>query len=297
MNRMILIAAAVVAVLAVITIGSALFTVQQGEQAVVLQFGEPKRVVREPGLNVKLPFFLQDVRYFDKRVLDFDVPAEEVLGVDQKRLVVDSFIRYRITDPLRFLQSVNSEIGARARLGNVMSSSLRQVFGNATMSTILSGERADIMRQIRERVAAETGPFGIEILDVRLRRVDLPEENSQAIYARMQSERERVARETRARGAELGQRIRSRAERERTVILAEAEKQAQITRGAGDADATKIYAEAYGQGREFFDFFRSLAAYRRLMQEDDTTLVLSPDSELFRYLKNLPTEAQGLRRQ
>jgi membrane protease subunit HflC len=194
------------------------------------------------------------------------------------------------------MQSVNTEVGARARLGNVMSSSLRQVFGNVTMSTILSNERAEIMRQIRERVASETGPFGIEILDVRLRRVDLPEENSQAIYARMQSERERVARETRARGAELGQRIRSRADRERTVILAEAEKQSQITRGGGDAEATKVYADAYSQGREFFDFYRSLAAYRRMLREEDTTLVLSPDSELFRYLKNLPSEAQGLRR-
>jgi membrane protease subunit HflC len=296
MSRTVIIAGIVAIIFAVVTVGSSLFVVQQGEQAVILQFGQPKRVVRDPGLNMKLPFFLQDVRYFDKRVLDFDVPAEEVLGADQKRLVVDSFIRYRIVDPLRFMQSVNNEVGARARLGNVMSSSLRQVFGNVTMSTILSNDRADIMRQIRERVASETGPFGIEILDVRLRRVDLPEENSQAIYARMQSERERVARETRARGAELGQRIRSRADRERTVILAEAERQGQITRGSGDAEATKVYADAYGQGREFFDFFRSLAAYRRLMQEDDTTLILSPDSELFRYLKNLPAEAQGLRR-
>ena len=296
MNRVAIIAGIVVAVLAVVTIGSSLFVVQQGEQAVILQFGQPKRVVREPGLDMKLPFFLQDVRYFDKRVLDFDVPADEVLGADQKRLVVDSFIRYRIVDPLRFMQSVNNEVGARARLGNVMSSSLRQVFGNVTMSTILSNDRAEIMRQIRERVASETGPFGIEILDVRLRRVDLPEENSQAIYARMQSERERVARETRARGAELGQRIRSRADRERTVIIAEAEKQSQIARGTGDAEATNVYAAAYGQGREFFDFYRSLAAYRRMLGDDDTTLVLSPDSELFRYLKNLPSEAQGLRR-
>ncbi|MBZ0325223.1 MAG: protease modulator HflC [Alphaproteobacteria bacterium] len=287
MSRAFVIAVGAAVVVLGIAASSALFTVKQADQAIVLQFGDPIRVIRDPGLHVKVPF-VQNVVYYDKRVLEFDAPAESILGADQKRLIVDSFIRYRIADPLRFLQTVATEVSARARLSTFISGSSRRVFGNVTLSTVLSDERAELMREIRSYLTAQATPLGIEIVDVRLRRVDLPEENSQAIYARMQSERERVAREARARGAEIGQRIRSRADRERTVILAEAQKESEILRGQGDALAVKIYADAYGKGREFFDFYRSLSAYRSALSNKDTTLVLSPESEFFRYFKNVP---------
>ena len=261
---------------------SSFFIVDQTEQALVLQLGEVRRVVREPGLWVKRPF-IENVIDYDKRVLDYEPPPEEVIVSDQKRLVADTYTRYRIADPLLFYQSVGSEAGGRARLSALVSGSLRRVLGNVTLSDVLSEKRAAIMRQIRDEVAAEAKGFGIEVVDVRLRRADLPEENSQAIYARMQSEREQQARQYRGEGAEAAQTVRANAERERTVILAEAQRDAQRVRGDGDAQAVRIYADAFGQDKEFFAFYRSLQAYRDALNGRDTSFVLSPEGNFFRF--------------
>jgi modulator of FtsH protease HflC len=287
MNRSALaIAGAVVLVVAVLAAFSSLFIVNQNEQALVLQFGQPKRVIRDAGLHFKLPFLIQEVVRYDRRVLDFEPPAEEVIASDQKRLVVDSFARFRIVDPLLFFQSVGTEIGARGRLGATISGALRRVLGGVTLASVLSDERDRIMKQITDEVSRQARAFGIDVIDVRLRRADLPEENSQAIYARMQSEREREAREFRAQGAELAQRIRSVAERERTVLLAEAQRDAEITRGQGDGESVKTYADAFGRDPSFFTFYRSMQAYREALGNKDTTMVLSPDGDFFRYFNS-----------
>jgi len=291
MNRKILIVLGVVVAAIAILASSSLFIVGQAEQAIVLQFGDPKRVIREPGLKVKLPF-IQNVVYYDKRLLDYAPPAEEVIASDQKRLVVDSFARYRIVDPLRFYQTVGTEALVQARLGATVSGSLRRVIGNVTLAQVLSDERSKILEEIRDDVNKAATAFGIDVVDVRLRRADLPEENSQAIFARMQSEREREAREFRAQGAELAQRIRSRAERERTVIVADAQKQAQILRGDGDGLSIKIYSDAFSQDAAFFAFYRSMQAYRESLT-NDTSMVLSPDSDFFRFFGNRAGTAPG----
>lgn len=282
MNRTLLGALGIGVIVLAVVGYSALFTVSEAEQALVLQFGEPKSVVREPGLKVKLPF-IQNVVYYDRRVLDYDPSAEEIIAADQKRLVVDTYTRYRIVNPLQFYQRVRTEQGVALRLGPLVTGALRRVIGNVTLASVLSDERDDIMREIRDQVSAQAEDLGIDVIDVRIRHADLPEENNQAIYARMQSEREREAREFRAQGAELAQRIRSRADRERTVILAEARKKAQILRGEGDSESVRIYAEAFGKDPEFFAFYRSMEAYREALGDPDTTMVLSPDSDFFRY--------------
>jgi modulator of FtsH protease HflC len=261
---------------------SSFFIVDQTEQALVLQLGEVRRVVREPGLWVKRPF-IENVIDYDKRVLDYEPPPEEVIVSDQKRLVADTYTRYRIADPLLFYQSVGSEAGVRARLSALVSGSLRRVLGNVTLSDVLSEKRAGIMRQIRDEVAEQAKAFGIDVVDVRLRHADLPEENSQAVYARMQSEREQQARQYRGEGAEAAQTVRANAERERTVILAEAQRDAQRVRGDGDAQAVRIYADAFGQDKEFFAFYRSLQAYRDALNGRDTSFVLSPEGNFFRF--------------
>ena len=286
MNRRILVILAVVAAALGVLASSALFTVHQTEQALVLQFGNPKRVIQEPGLKFKIPF-VQNVITLDKRILSFDAPAEEVIASDQKRLVVDSFLRFRITDPLKFYQSVGNETVARSRLASILNSGVRKVLGQETFSTVLSGERVELMRQIQETVNREAGEFGITVVDVRIKRADLPEANSQAIFRRMQTEREREAKEFRAQGAEVSQRIRSRADREKTVLLAEAERESEILRGQGDAKVVKIFADAFGRDIEFFSFYRSMLAYREALGADQTTMVLSPDSEFFRYFRDM----------
>ena len=263
-----------------------LFTVHQTQQAIVLQFGDPKQLITDPGLHYKIPF-IQDVIYYDKRLLDFPHAAEEVIAADQKRLVVDSFARWKIVNPLLFYQKVGTERGARARLNSLMSSSLRRVIGSVPMSAVLSEERIIIRETIRDQVDKEAQSFGMHVTDVRIRRADLPAENSQAIYARMKSEREREAKEFRAQGAEIGQRIRSRADRDRIVILAESTKQAQILRGEGDGRSVQIYADAFSRAPEFYAFYRSMQAYRVSLQAGNTTLVLSPDSAFFRFFKEL----------
>ena len=282
MSRTVLTAAGVVAVLLVLLVWNSLFIVEQTEQAIVLQFGEFRREIRDPGLKAKIPF-VQNVVYYDRRVIDYEPPAEEVTASDQKRVVVDSFSRFLIVDPLQFYRSVGSETAAKNRLGSIISGALRRVLNSVTLASILSDERDRMMRQITDEVATQAKSFGIEVIDVRIRRADLPSQNSQAIYARMQSEREREAKEFRAQGAEFAQRIRSVAERERTVIIAEAQRQAQVLRGQGDGESVKISADAFGKDTDFFTFYRSLQAYRAALTGQDTTLVLSPDGEFFRY--------------
>jgi len=284
MNHRILAAAAVLLVVVGILAMTSFFIVDQTEQALVLQLGEVRRVISTPGLQMKRPF-LENVIYYDKRVLDFEPPHEEVIVADQKRLVTDTYTRYRITDPLLFYQTVGTEDGVRARLSALVTGSLRRVLGNVTLNDILSHKRAAIMRQIRDEVGAEAKGFGIEVVDVRLRRADLPEENSQAIYARMQSEREQQARQYRGEGAEAAQSVRANAERERTVILAEAQRDAQRVRGDGDAQAVRIYADAFGQDKEFFAFYRSLQAYRDALNGRDTSFVLTPEGSFFRFFQ------------
>lgn len=276
---------------------SALFTVHQTQQGIVLQFGNPKRVIKEPGLHFKLPF-IQNVEYLEARVLDFAPRAEEIITSDQKRVVMDSFLRYRISDPLKFYQTVGSEFGAQSRLDGVVISSLRLVVGSSNFSSILSEERENIMRTIRGEVNQQAQAFGIEIVDFRIRRTDLPDANAQSIYQRMQTEREREAKEFRAQGEEVSQRIRARADRERTVLLAESQKKSQILRGEGDALAIKIYADSFGQDPEFFAFYRSMEAYRKALGQDGTTMVLSPDSDFFSFFGDItgkPRETGGQR--
>ncbi len=263
-----------------------MFTVHQTQQALVLELGKYKRTITEPGLKFKIPL-LQNIVYYERRVLEVDPPKEQVILSDQKRIDVDAYLRYRISDPLRFFQTVRDERVAASRLGNVVNSTLREVLGNRSLLTVLSKDRDEIMSEIKSKVNKVAGPLGITIVDVRIRRADLPEQADQAVFARMRSEREREAREARAQGFEKGQRIRASADRERTVLIAEAEKESEITRGAGDKLSYRIAADAYSQDPEFFRFYRSMQAYRNALQGDDTTMVLSPDSEFFRFFGSL----------
>lgn len=285
MQAKLVIAGVVIALLGVVA-ASSLFTVQETEQALILQFGEPKRVIQEPGLNAKIPF-IQDVVILDRRVLDVDPPIEEVILADQKRLKVDSFARYHITDPLKFYQSVGTEAVVEQRLSSIVRSALRRVLGSVTLAAVLSDERTEVMGDIRDQVNAEAINFGTDIVDVRIRRADLPEETSQSIYARMRSEREREAAEFRAQGQEQSQQIRSRADRERTVILAEAQRRAQTLRGEGDNQSLHILAEATSVDPEFYAFYRTLEAYRNSLRGSDTTYVISPSGDFFRYFRDI----------
>ena len=268
------------------TILSALFTVDQTKQALVLQFGEPKRIIQEPGLAIKLPF-IQDVEYYEKRVLSL-IPqdAEEVILADQKRILVDAYARYRISNPLLFYQTVRNEFGARTRLESIIDSSVRRVLGSETLASILTGMRNNINDNIKDEVEESVTSLGIEIIDVRLRRADYPESTSQNIFNRMKSEREREAKEFRATGEEEAQKIRADAEKTRTVIVAEAARKAQENRGRGDSEAIEIYANSFGKDADFFSFYRSMEAYRAAIGESETSMVLSPDSEFFRFFKN-----------
>lgn len=264
------------------------YTVDQTEQVLITELGQPVRVVSTPGIHAKLPF-LQTVIPFDRRLLEFDVPAEEVILGDQRRLIVDSFTRYRITDPLRYYQAVGPSADAiEGRLTSVVSSSLRQVLGNEKLLDVLSIERDPIMGRIRALVNQEMRNFGVVIEDVRIRRADLPQENTEAILARMQSERQRVASQARAEGAEAAARIRADADRTRTVLLAQAQATANEARGTGEARATHLYADAYSQDPDFFQAWRTLQAYRESFTHGTTRLVLSPDSPFLRYLREAP---------
>ena len=279
--------ALVVTLLAVFVVAYAsLFTVHQTEQAIVLQLGEPKHVIKDPGLNVKMPF-VQNVIYYDSRLLDLDPPIQQVILSDQKRLDVDSYSRYIISDPLKFYQAVRTEFNAREQLSRIINSRLRSVLGNVTLAQVLSDERTQIMYNIQRQVNDEAKAFGVDIIDVRIRRADLPEQTSTSIYNRMISEREREARGCRAQGNEQYQQITSRADREKTVLLAEAEREAQTMRGQGDADAYRIYAAAFGKDPDFFNFYRTLEAYRLSLMDNDTTMVITPQGDFFRYFESI----------
>lgn len=270
--------------LAMVFFGSqSLFIVPEMQQAMVLQFGKPVAMHTTPGLKVKIPF-IQNVQVIDKRVLDVDPPPEEVILADQKRLVVDTFARYRITDMLAFYTSLSTEAQANSRLNNIINSTMRSVLGNATLTDVLSEKRSTLMGSIKEQVNRSVKKDnGIEIVDVRIGRADLPDQTSQSIFARMRTEREREAAEFRAQGQEQAQEIKSKADKERTVLLAEAEKTSQQARGQGDSSAIKIYADAFQKDPSFYEFYRTLEAYRMSLSGGDTTFVLSPKSGFFHY--------------
>jgi membrane protease subunit HflC len=272
---------------------STFFTVYQTRQALVVRLGQPVRVITEPGLNAKIPF-IDSVIYIDKRILNIESPAQEVIASSQdktngpsvaqagERLVVDAFARYRITNPLKFYQTVGPD-GASTQLAILLNSALRRVLGAATLADAVRNKREELMAQMRDQLDRDAQPFGIHIVDVRIRRVDLPEQNSQAVYQRMQTERQREAAEFRAQGSQKSQEIRARADRDVTVLLAEAGSQAEQTRGQGDAERNRIFADAYGQDPDFFNFYRTMQAYEKSMQHGDTHLVLRPDTDFFRF--------------
>ena len=295
-------AIAILLLLAVIVGYSTFFTVYQTRQALVVRLGEPVRVITEPGLNIKAPF-IDSVIYIDKRILNIETPAQEVIASSQdkatagvaqagERLVVDAFARYRITDPLKFYQTVGPD-GASSQLAILLNSALRRVLGAATLADAVRNKRAELMAQMRDQLDRDAQPFGIHIVDVRIRRVDLPEQNSQAVYQRMQTERQRQAAEFRAQGSQKSQEIRARADRDVTVLVAEANSQSEQIRGQGDGERNRIFAEAYGQDPGFFAFYRSMQAYERSMQRSDTHLVLRPDSDFFRYFRAPSGKPEG----
>ena len=271
----------IVVVLAVVAYQS-LFIVQEVNQAIVLQFGDPKKIITKPGLNYKIPF-IQNVAYLDRRVLNLDNPPEEVIAVDQKRLIVDAFARFKIVDPLKFYISVGNERVARSRLATIINSRIRSVLGTQELATLLSTDRAVHMATIQNDVNTEAQNFGITIVDVRIKRADLPQANSEAIYKRMQTEREREAKEFRAQGAEMAAKITSTADKEVTVILANANKQSEIMKGEGDGKRNRIFADAFGRDPEFFAFYRAMQSYETALIGGDTSLILSPDSDFFKF--------------
>ena len=279
------IAGGVIVVLAVIAaiIGyTALFTVYQTRVALVVRLGNPVRVVTEPGLNFKIPL-IDSVISIDKRILDLENPSQEVIASDQKRLVVDAFARYKINDALKFYQAVGSIEGANSRLSTLMNAALRRVLGEATLTHVVRDDRAALMARVREQLDREAAAFGITVIDVRIRRADLPAENSQAVYDRMKSERKREATEFRAQGSQRGQEIKARADRDAIVIVAEAQSKGDQMRGEGEAERNRIFAEAFSKDPDFFAFWRSMQAYEQGLKRSDTRMVLKPDSDFFRY--------------
>jgi modulator of FtsH protease HflC len=264
---------------------NAFFTIDERKQAIVFQFGRAVKTVTKPGLAFKIPM-LQNVEFFDKRILDFNISDQEVIAFDKKRIILSAFTRYKISDPLKYYQTVGNEQSARARLKSILESSMRQVVGRIPLSTLLTDKRSAIMSEIEKTFDNEAKRFGIEVIDVRTMRADLPKENSQAIYKRMQAERAKEAKEFRARGAEEAARIRAIADKDRRVLLAEAEKKSQILRGEGDAVSNKIYAEVYSKDPEFFEFYRTLQAYKETLSSADTKMILSLDSEFMKVFEN-----------
>jgi membrane protease subunit HflC len=269
----------------IVVIGySSVFTVDMTEQALVVRLGDPVRVVTEPGLHFKTPF-IDSVIDIDKRILDLENPAQELIASDQKRLVVDAFARYRINNALRFYQSIGSIQAANIQLTTLLNASLRRVLGEVTLIQVVRDEREALMARIREQLDKEAGSYGIQVIDVRIRRADLPEQNSQAIYQRMQTERQREAAEFRAQGGQKAQEIRSNADREATVIVAEANSTAEQIRGEGDGERNRLFAEAYGKDPDFFAFYRSMSAYENGLKSSDTRFLLRPDSDFFKFFK------------
>ncbi len=268
-----------------------IFIVKEINQAIVLQFGDPKRIILKPGLNFKIPF-IQNVVFLDKRILNLDAPPEEVIASDQKRLIVDAFARFQIVDPLKFYISVGNERVARSRLSTIINSRIRSVLGTQRLQTLLSADRTNQMALIQDGVNNEAEKFGIKIVDVRIKRADLPPANSEAIYRRMQTEREREAKEFRAKGAEMAITITSTADKEVTVILADAQKKSEIMKGEGDGLRNKIFADAFGKDPEFFAFYRAMQAYEKALIGGETSLILSPDSEFFKFFGNIKPKTE-----
>ena len=273
-----------IVIIAIIILFNALFIVRQTQQTLILQFGDPIRIIQKPGLNIKIPL-IQSAIYYDVRILEFDAEVEEVILSDQKRLLVDAFIRYKIVDPLKFYQAVGNENGFKARVTGLLSGSLRRVMGGDPLEVVLSQDRTSLMEKIQEGINLEAVNFGVSIVDVRIKRADLPKANSEAIFGRMRAEREKEARQFRAEGAEESQKIKAKAEKNKVIIVAEAKKKSQIIKGLGDEEAVRIYANAFNKDKEFFAFYRSMEAYKQafLEGEDDPTLILSPDSDFLKY--------------
>ncbi len=283
--------AAIAVILLIVGYGS-MFTVYQTRQAIVVRLGNPVKVITEPGLNYKIPL-IDSVIYIDKRILDLENPAQEVIASDQKRLVVDAFARYKIRDPLRFYQVVNTPERANSQLSTLLNSALRRVLGEATLTHVVRDDRAALMARVREQLDHEAQQFGIQVVDVRIRRADLPEQNSQAVYQRMQTERQREAAEFRAQGSQKSQEIRAKADRDVTVLVADATSKAEQLRGDGDAERNRIFADAYNRDRDFFAFYRSMQAYEAGLKANDTRLLLKPDSDFFRYFADPSGKAAG----
>jgi membrane protease subunit HflC len=269
-------------IVALIIAYSTMFTVYQTRQALVVRLGQPVRVVTEPGLNFKIPL-IDNVIHIDNRILDLENPAQEVIASDQKRLVVDAFARYRIKEPLKFYQTVGTVERANQQLSILLNSALRRVLGEATLTQVVRDQREQLMARVREQLDTEAQAFGISVVDVRIRRADLPEQNSQAVYQRMQTERQQEAAQFRAQGTQRSQEIRARADRDVTVLLAEAQSKGEQTRGEGDGERNRIFAEAFGRDPEFFAFYRSMQAYEAGLKSSDTRMLLKPDSEFFRF--------------
>ncbi|HLH89709.1 MAG TPA: protease modulator HflC [Xanthobacteraceae bacterium] len=285
----------VLAVIALIIGYSSLFTVYQTRQALVVRLGNPLRVEANPGLHLKWPL-IDSIIYVDKRILDLENSAQEILASDSKPLIVDAFARYRVIEPLKFYQTVGTTDNANGRLSPLLSSAVRRVLGDATLIQVVRDQREDLMAKVREQMGTEAKQFGIEVVDVRIRRADLPPQNSEAVYKRMQTDREREAQEFKSTGMQKAQEIRAKADRDATVIVAEANSKGEQTRGEGDAERNRIFAEAYSKDPDFFAFYRSMQAYETGLPESDTRLVLRPDSEFFRYFtdpKGKVTSGQG----
>jgi len=264
------------------TLYSTFFIVKETQQAIVLQFGSPKKIYKDAGLHYKIPF-VQNVQLIDRRVLEIDAPPEEIIASDQKRVIIDAFAKYTIVDPLKFAISVGNERVANSRLGTIINARIRGVVGKDPLESLLSSNRNKIMQQITQQVADEASDFGMKVIDVRIKRADLPVANSEAIFKRMQTERSREAKEFRAEGAELAQEIKAKADKDVAIILAEARKKSQILRGEGDGQRNKIFADAFGRDPEFFSFYRAMQSYEKSLQSGQTSLVLSPDSDFFKF--------------
>ena len=287
-------AAFVIFVILALLGGSALFTVDQTEQALVLRFGEPvagRGLITQPGLNFKVPF-IEQVVFLDKRILDLETPKQEVLASDNQRIEVDAFVRYKITDPLKFYQTVNNVSGANGQLASVLNSAVRRVLGEATLTEIVRDKRAALMIGIRDQVDSEGKRIGVGVIDVRIRRADLPKEISEKVFSRMQTERQREATEFRAQGSEQAQRIRAKADRDVIVLLAETQRIADQTRGEGEGERNRVFAEAFGKDPAFFAFYRSMQAYETGLKPGETRMVLSPKSDFFRFFGN-PSGVSG----
>jgi len=282
MNKLHLILLAGIA--AIIIIAGSLFTVDQRQTGIVFQFGEAIRIIEKPGLNIKIPL-IQNVQFLDKRILNVSAEEKELTASDEKRVIVDAFAKYKIVNPLKFVQTVHNYAGANLRLNKTLESAMRTIIGKYPLSTLLTDQRASLMYQIRDLVSGETQSFGIELIDVRILKADLPKENSMAIHSRMQTERNKEAKQIRAEGAEESARIRARADKKNKVILAEAYMEAQKIKGLGDNEAARIYNAAYSKDPEFYKFYRSLVAYKASLAKENTQFVLSPNAEFFKYLQ------------